>query len=121
MSETSDLFEIIKSTRAMRRLRPDPVPDALIRKILEAGVCAPNGGNATVTVCHTGTPDLAEETRRAQILIVAAGRRGLIGAEHVRPGTVHSHRNASTGEKLVFLEFVIVEKGQRSTVPISPR
>jgi quercetin dioxygenase-like cupin family protein len=37
---------------------------------------------------------------------------------HVRPGTVHSHRNASSSEKLVFLEFVIVEKGQRSTVPV---
>ena len=35
---------------------------------------------------------------------------------HVRPGTVHSHGNASKSEKLVFLEFVIVEKGQRSTV-----
>ena len=35
---------------------------------------------------------------------------------HVRPGMVHSHRNASATEKLVFLEFVIVEKGQRSTV-----
>jgi nitroreductase len=29
----------------MRRLKPDPVPDALIRKLLEAGVCAPSGGN----------------------------------------------------------------------------
>ena len=29
----------------MRRLKPDPVPDDLIRKILEAGLCAPNGGN----------------------------------------------------------------------------
>jgi quercetin dioxygenase-like cupin family protein len=37
---------------------------------------------------------------------------------HVRPGTVHSHRNASASEKLVFLEFVIVDKGQRSTVPM---
>lgn len=36
---------------------------------------------------------------------------------HVQPGTVHSHRNASTSERLVFLEFVIVEKGQRSTIP----
>jgi nitroreductase len=41
----SELFEIMHTTRAMRRLKPDPVPDALIRKILEAGVCAPNGGN----------------------------------------------------------------------------
>jgi quercetin dioxygenase-like cupin family protein len=37
---------------------------------------------------------------------------------HVRPGTVHSHRNASASDKLVFLEFVIVDKGQRSTVPM---
>ena len=37
---------------------------------------------------------------------------------HVRPGTVHSHRNASAKEKLVFLEVVIVDKGQRSTVPM---
>ena len=40
-----DLFEIIETTRAMRRLKPDPVPDDLIQKILRAGVCAANGGN----------------------------------------------------------------------------
>ena len=37
---------------------------------------------------------------------------------HARPGTVHAHRNASSRDKLVFLEFVIVDKGQRSTVPV---
>ena len=46
MSSDSELFEIIRTTRAMRRLKPDPVPDALINRILEAGQCAPNGGNA---------------------------------------------------------------------------
>jgi nitroreductase len=40
-----DLFEIMETTRAMRRLKPDPVPDELISKILQAGTCAPNGGN----------------------------------------------------------------------------
>src|SRR5260370_24962814 len=40
-----DLFEIIESCRAMRRLKPDPVPDELISRILRAGSCAPNGGN----------------------------------------------------------------------------
>src|ERR1700719_3072389 len=44
-ASTADLFEIIKTTRSMRRLKQDPVPDALIRKVLEAGVCAPSGGN----------------------------------------------------------------------------
>jgi nitroreductase len=42
---TTDLFEIIRSTRSMRRLKPDAVPNDLIRQILEAGVCAPSGGN----------------------------------------------------------------------------
>jgi quercetin dioxygenase-like cupin family protein len=37
---------------------------------------------------------------------------------HVRPGTIHAHRNASATDPLVFLEFVIVDKGQRSTVPM---
>jgi nitroreductase len=45
MPDTHDLFEIIRTTRTMRRLRPDPVPDELIRQILEAGLCAANGGN----------------------------------------------------------------------------
>jgi len=44
-ANTADLFEIIRNTRSMRRLKPDPVPNELIRKILEAGVCAPSGGN----------------------------------------------------------------------------
>jgi nitroreductase len=43
--DAASLFEIVRTTRAMRRLKPDPVPDELIRQILEAGACAPNGGN----------------------------------------------------------------------------
>ena len=42
---TNGLFEIIRSTRSMRRLKRDAVPNELIRKILEAGTCAPSGGN----------------------------------------------------------------------------
>jgi methylenetetrahydrofolate dehydrogenase (NADP+) / methenyltetrahydrofolate cyclohydrolase len=44
--------------------------------------------NATVTVCHSRTRDLPEITRRADILIVAAGRREMVGAEHVKEGAV---------------------------------
>jgi len=43
--EVSVLFEIMQTTRSMRRLKPDPVPAALIRKVLEAGTSAPSGGN----------------------------------------------------------------------------
>ena len=42
---TTDVFEVIHTMRAMRRLKPDPVPDELIRKILLAGQAAPSGGN----------------------------------------------------------------------------
>jgi Nitroreductase family len=45
MADGTELFEIIHTTRAMRRLKPDPVPDAVINRILEAGQCAPNGAN----------------------------------------------------------------------------
>ena len=46
------------------------------------------GGNATVTVCHTRTRDMAVHTRRADILIVAAGRARMIGADLVKEGAV---------------------------------
>lgn len=40
-----DLFEIMRTTRSMRRLKTDPVPDTLLSKILECGTCAASGGN----------------------------------------------------------------------------
>ncbi len=43
-------------------------------------------GNATVTICHTGTRDLASFTRQADIVIAAAGRPGTITADMIRPG-----------------------------------
>ena len=42
--------------------------------------------NATVTLCHTGTRDLAAHTRRADIVVAAAGRPGLLTPDMVRPG-----------------------------------
>jgi len=39
------LFEIMRTTRSMRRLKSDPIPDALLRQVLEAGTFAANGGN----------------------------------------------------------------------------
>jgi len=46
------------------------------------------GANATVTICHTATRDLASHTRRADILIVAAGRPKGITADMVKEGAV---------------------------------
>ncbi|MEY2719973.1 MAG: bifunctional methylenetetrahydrofolate dehydrogenase/methenyltetrahydrofolate cyclohydrolase FolD [Bacteroidota bacterium] len=45
-------------------------------------------GNATVTICHTGTPDIAAYTRTADILISAVGSHGVITKDHVKPGAV---------------------------------
>jgi methylenetetrahydrofolate dehydrogenase (NADP+)/methenyltetrahydrofolate cyclohydrolase len=57
--------------------------------------------NATVTVCHSRTRDLPEVARRADILVVAAGQREMIGAEHVKDGAVvvdvGIHRRAEGG------------------------
>ena len=44
--------------------------------------------DATVTVCHSRTRDLAAHTRRADILIVAAGRARLVTGDMVKPGAV---------------------------------
>ncbi|MFI9269980.1 bifunctional 5,10-methylenetetrahydrofolate dehydrogenase/5,10-methenyltetrahydrofolate cyclohydrolase [Kitasatospora sp. NPDC052896] len=44
--------------------------------------------DATVTVCHSRTADLAAVTRTADVLVAAVGRPGLITAEHVAPGSV---------------------------------
>lgn len=46
------------------------------------------GMNATVTLCHSETRDLAAVTREADVLVVAIGRPRSIGAAHVRPGAV---------------------------------
>jgi len=42
--------------------------------------------DATVTICHSRTRDLAAVTRQADLLVVAIGRAGLIGREHIKPG-----------------------------------
>lgn len=42
--------------------------------------------DATVTICHSKTPNLAQMTRQADVLVAAVGRPGLIGPEHVKRG-----------------------------------
>ena len=57
--------------------------------------------NATVTICHSRTRDLPEVARRADVLVVAAGRREMVGAEHVKEGAavvdVGIHRTEAGG------------------------
>jgi methylenetetrahydrofolate dehydrogenase (NADP+)/methenyltetrahydrofolate cyclohydrolase len=62
--------------------------------------------HATVTLCHSRTRDLAAVTRQAEILVVAAGRLALVGAEHVADGAVvvdvgvHRVEDRATVERL---------------------
>ena len=44
--------------------------------------------NATVTVCHSATPDLAHHTRQADIVVAAVGKRNVLTADMVKPGAV---------------------------------
>jgi nitroreductase len=40
-----DFFEVVTTQRAIRRLKPEPIPDAVLRQIMDAAICAPSGGN----------------------------------------------------------------------------
>jgi methylenetetrahydrofolate dehydrogenase (NADP+)/methenyltetrahydrofolate cyclohydrolase len=54
--------------------------------------------NATVTVCHSHTPDLARHTRAADVLVVAVGRAGIVSREMVKDGAVVVDVGMNRGE-----------------------
>lgn len=80
--------------------------------------------NATVTLCHTGTRDLAARTREADILIAAAGVKHMIGPDHVKDGAVvvdvGIHREARPGEKDRLTGDVDFDRVAGKTRAISP-
>ena len=65
--------------------------------------------NATVTVCHSRTGDLAAVAREGDILLAALGRRGMIQADFVKPGAVvldvGIHRSPDTGRLCGDVDF----------------
>jgi methylenetetrahydrofolate dehydrogenase (NADP+)/methenyltetrahydrofolate cyclohydrolase len=64
--------------------RSDIVGKPMANMLLQRG----KGADATVTVCHSRTPDLGAVTREADVLIVAIGKARLITREMVKPGAV---------------------------------
>jgi nitroreductase len=77
------LFAVLSTSRAMRRLRPDPVPDALVRRLIGAANCAPSGRNL----------------QRARWIVVSdAGQRRRIGELNRRASLDHAtaERDAAT-------------------------
>ena len=84
------------------------------------------GANATVTVCHTGTDDIAFHTRRADILIVALGKSNFITADMVKEGAVvidvGIHRIGKTAEGKAILcgdvDFDAVKEKVKAITPV---
>ncbi len=76
--------------------------------------------NATVTICHSRTRDLAEVCRRADVLVVAAGIPGIVGADAVKPGAtvidvgIHRGENGLRGD----VEFAEVAEVAGAVTPV---
>ena len=66
--------------------RSDIVGKPLALLLAARSPAGTNGGDATVTICHSRSSDLAAITRQADILVAAVGRPGLITADMVKPG-----------------------------------
>ncbi|MEO0080284.1 MAG: bifunctional 5,10-methylenetetrahydrofolate dehydrogenase/5,10-methenyltetrahydrofolate cyclohydrolase [candidate division WOR-3 bacterium] len=77
-------------------------------------------GDATVTVCHTKTKDLPDICRQAQILIVAAGRAGLVTGEMVTPGVVVVDAGINRTEQGIVgdVDFDSVAQKARAITPV---
>lgn len=79
------------------------------------------GANATVTLCHTGTRNLADHTRRADILVVAAGRAHALGADHVAEGAVVIDvgiNRTEEGKLIGDVDFEAVQPRVRAISPV---
>ncbi|MBO4467654.1 MAG: bifunctional methylenetetrahydrofolate dehydrogenase/methenyltetrahydrofolate cyclohydrolase FolD [Bacteroidales bacterium] len=78
--------------------------------------------NATVTLCHTRTVNLADETRRAEILVVAAGRAKMITGDMVAPGAividVGMDRDPETGKLCGDVDFDSVAPVAGAITPV---
>ncbi|MBL8307306.1 MAG: bifunctional methylenetetrahydrofolate dehydrogenase/methenyltetrahydrofolate cyclohydrolase [Rubrivivax sp.] len=70
----------LKGKRAVVIGRSNTVGKPMAMLLLQA--------NATVTVCHSATPDIAAHTRHADVVVVAVGRRNTLTADMVKPGAV---------------------------------
>jgi methylenetetrahydrofolate dehydrogenase (NADP+)/methenyltetrahydrofolate cyclohydrolase len=83
-------------------------------------------GNATVTVCHSATPDIAKHSREADILVAAAGRPGLVTGSMIKPGAividVGSNRieDATAKKGYRFVGDVDFEAAQETASMITP-
>jgi methylenetetrahydrofolate dehydrogenase (NADP+)/methenyltetrahydrofolate cyclohydrolase len=76
--------------------------------------------NATVTICHSRTENLAEQTKKADILVVAIGKAGMIGKEHVSPGTLVIDVGVNRGDDGKLVGDVLFEEVKEVASYITP-
>lgn len=97
------LYEAMRSTRAVRRLRPDPIPNDILRRVLEAATWAPSGGNRQPwRIVVVREPALKQELgRRYQIAWTAysAAGRAALGASP-EAGQSRTARTLAAGDYL---------------------
>ena len=96
-----DLFEVMSTCRALRRLRPDPVPDAVVRRLVEAANYAPSGREPPArTLDRRSRPRAAAPHRRPESAGEPrprhrrAGRRSRVAAPRPRAPAAHVGRRA---------------------------
>lgn len=111
MSDEMGIFDVIYHCRAMRRLKPDPVPEELLLKLVDAGNQAPSGGNRQPTRWiivrdPVQRKALAELNRKAV--------RSYIGSDVTRPGSL-PHQSEAKRERM--LEAVLWQAEHMHEVP----
>jgi nitroreductase len=99
IGEDLSLFEGLRTARAIRRLRADPVPKALIRKVCEAGTFAPSGGNRQPWIFVAVTEEerrafVAERYRRAFHQYIGPAFERAEGDPDFPPATLRNMRAA---------------------------
>jgi methylenetetrahydrofolate dehydrogenase (NADP+)/methenyltetrahydrofolate cyclohydrolase len=76
--------------------------------------------NATVTICHTHTPDLAKELELADIVVVAAGKKGLITSAHVHDKLTVIDVGINVSEDRTLIGDVLFDEVQEKVFAITP-
>ena len=92
-----DVFEVMQTSRAMRLLKPDPVPGELVDRILEAAVCAPNGGNQQKW-SFLAVKDRAVKEQVQPYYAAALEEAHKYAYAHTPPGTTGAQHDRQFGE-----------------------
>jgi nitroreductase len=133
MPPAVDVFEAIQTARMLRVLKPDPVPDALIERILEAATCAPSAGNAQAwsfiaVTDETQRRRLGDAYRRASVSVrdfyAAQGRPAHMSDAQfgriVRSG-IHLHEHMGEAPVIFLPCMLMIPRTLPDSIPAETR